>query len=159
MSIPVRRPNTIFLGGGGPGGEGGITYINTIPAGATIIPGMLIETFDNGGVTNYRPQSAAADVSSPVIALEQVMMNLGVDDPYHVNDLVIAGALRQGSTFWGLIPSGQNIANQQSLQSNGDGRLKAATATTAAANVARYKAMESSGGAVTVDTRIRVEVL
>lgn len=158
MAVERRAPNTILLSGGGPGAEGAATYVNNIKAGAEITPGMVIETYDDAGVTKWRPHSAAAGMQSVVVALEQLMMNLGVDDVYAVDDLVQAAVLRPGSMFWGLIPSGQDIANQDFMQSNGDGLLKEATATTAAAGVARFKSHDQLG-AVTVRTRVRAEVL
>lgn len=158
MSIERPNPNTIYLGGGGPGGEEGITYVNDIVAGATITPGMLIETYNDGLVTKWRPHSAAAGVASRAVALEQLMLNKGVDDNYAAGDLVQAGILKAGSMFWGLIPSGEDIANQDFLQSNGDGLMKEATASTAAAGVAHYKAHDNLG-AVTANTRCRVEVI
>lgn len=158
MALTKRPPNTIFLGGGGPGGEGGLTYVNDIAAGAVITPGMVIETYDDNGVTKWRPHSTAAGVQSRAVALEQLMLNKGVDDNYAINDLVQAGILLAGSMFWGLIPSGQNISNQDYLQSNGDGYLKEATSSAAGDGVAAYKAHDTLG-AVTVPTRCRVEVI
>lgn len=158
MAIERKAPNTILLGGGGPGAEGAATYVNNIKAGAEITPGMLIETYNDGGVTKWRAHSGAAEVGSVAVALEQLMMNLGVDDVYAVDDLVLAAVLRPGSMWWALVPSGADIANQDFLQSNGDGLLKEATATTAAAGVARFKSHDQLG-AVTVRTRVRAEVL
>lgn len=158
MAIERRPPNTILLGGGGPGAEGAATHINNIKAGAVITPGMLIETYDDNGVTKWRPHSGAAEMAPVTVALEQLMLNLGVDDNYEVGDLVQAASLRHGSMWWALVPSGQDIANQEFLQSNGDGLLRSASATTAAAGVARFKAHEGLG-AVTVRTRVRAEVL
>ena len=160
MAITKRPPNTIYLGGGdGPGGESGCTVINDYVAIESITPGMLLEYHNDSGTLKWGVHDAAADQGSVVVALDQTLLNLGVDDAYAAGDLVMAGALRPGATFWGIIPSGQNISPAGKLQSNGDGKLKAATADTADANVARFVALESSGGAVTADTRIRVEVL
>lgn len=158
MAITKRPPNTILLGGGGPGAENAATHVNDFVAGAEITPGMLIETYDDAGATKWRPHSTAADVQPVAVALEQIMLNLGVDDVYAIGDLVQAAILKPGSMFWGLLPSGQDIANQEFMQSNGDGYLKSATATTAAANVARFKSHDSIG-AITAVTRVRTEVL
>jgi hypothetical protein len=125
----------------------------------SITPGMLLEYHNDSGTLKWGVHDAAADVQSVVVALDQTHLNKGVDDAYAAGDLVMAGALRPGAVFWGLIPSGQNISPAAKLQSNGDGKLKAATADTAAAGVAAFVALETSGGAVTVDTRIRVEVI
>lgn len=157
MAITKRAPNTILIGGGGPAAEGAGVYINDLVAGVAITPGMLIETYDDAGTTKWRPHTAAADVQPRTVALEQLMNNRGVDYVYAVGDLVQAIALYPGSVFWGIVANGQDISNQEPLQSNGDGRLKAATVTTAAGNVAHFKAHDALG-AVAAHTRCRVEV-
>lgn len=160
MAITRRPPGTIYLGGGdGPGGESGYTIVNEYTAGAAITPGMLIEKYDDAGTTKWRPHSAAADMQDWWVALEQSEMNLGVDDPYAIGDLVKAAKMQKGSFFWGIVASGQTIANLARLQSNGDGRTKAATATTAAANVAYLQALEALGGPLGAHTRCRLEVI
>lgn len=151
MAITKRAPNTIHLGGP-------IEYINHLAAGVVIKPGMTIEMYSDGGVQKLRPVASATAVSGVMVALEQDLMNLTVDDSYAIGDLVIAGRLTSGSTFWALINSGENIVNSDYLQNNGDGRLKEATSTASSANVARFQASETVG-AVMVETRVRVEVL
>lgn len=158
MAITKKAPNTILLSGGGPGAEGAGTYINDWIASEEIKPGMLIEPHNDAGVTKWRKNSSATNIHGAYVALEQLMNNLGVDDVYAAGDLVQAFALRQGSIFWGLVPSGQDISNQEALQSNGDGKLKSATSAAAGDNVARFKSNDELG-AVTADTRVRVEVL
>lgn len=151
MSITKLNPNTVRLGGPK-------VIVNDLVAGVAITPGYLIEAYSDGGVLKVRPNASATEIAAHFIALEQTEMNKTVDDAYAVGDLVIGAFLAPGSTFWGLIPSGQNIAVGGLLQSNGDGKLKAATATTADANLGKYQALEASG-AVTADTRIRVQVI
>lgn len=154
MAITLRNPNTIYLGGGdGPGGESGCTNINDKVAVETITPGMLLELHDDGGVPAWGVHDSADDPCPVVVALDQPYLNLGVDDNYADGDLVLAGALRPGAMFWGLVPSGQNIAVGARLQSNGDGKLKAA-----ASGDVRFVS-HTATGAVVADTRVRVEVL
>jgi hypothetical protein len=86
------------------------------------------------------------------------MLGKGIDDTIPVDDLVEAMYLYPGATFLGLIPSGADISNDEALQSNGDGMMKQATASTAAANVAWFKS-KSAPGAVTATTRVIVEVI
>jgi len=150
MAITKRDPNTIYL-------AGPVTYINDIPAIEAITPGMLLDYEDNSGALAFGVHDAAADVQQVLVALEQTFLNLGVDDAYAAGDLVYAAALGKGAQFWAIIPSGQNIAVAQKLQSNGDGKLKDATADTAAAAVAKFAALEAVNAMA--DTRIRVEVL
>lgn len=154
MAITKRPPNTIYLGGGGPGGEGGITHVNDIVAIETITPGMLLEYHNDSGVLKWGVHDAADDPCPLAVALEQLMMNKTVDDNYAAGDLVQAGILRSGSQFWGLVPIGANLNPGDRLQSNGNGMLKAA-----ATGDVRFVAVESTSGAVAAVTRLRVEVL
>lgn len=155
MAITRRDPNTIYLGGGeGPGGQGGMTMDNEYVAIEAITPGMLLEPHNDSGVLKWGVHDAADDPVSAIFAIEQIELNLGVDDAYAAGDLVKAGYMHTGSKVWAIIPSGQNISPTALLQSNGDGKLKAL-----GSGVGAFRALESSGGAVTVDTRLRVEVL
>lgn len=151
MSITKLNPNTIWLGGPK-------HLVNDLVAGVATTPGMIVEMYSDGGVLKIRPNASATEQATIAVALEQAEMNKTVDDAYAIGDLVIAAFLVPGSTFWALIPSGQNIAVGGLLQSNGDGKLKAATSTTAADNLAKFQALEASG-AVTADTRLRVQVI
>lgn len=154
MSITKRAPNTIYLGGGMNGGDGGITYVNDLVASAVITPGNLIELVNDGGVAKWqRHGTAAGTFPSKAVALDQPLLNLGVDDNLAAGDLVLAGILRSGSTFWGIVPSGQNIVPGDLLESNGDGKLKEGTTFPVA------RALDSTGGAVVADTRVRAEVI
>lgn len=154
MALPNRPPNTIFLGGGdGPGGESAITVVNDLVTTGTPIPGMAAETYNDGGVQKWRAHSTAGGGGQRAVYLEELYWAKDVNDPYKVNSLARVGIGRQGTTFWMIVPSGQNIVNSDLLESNGDGRLRKLTS-----GVPLYKAQESTGGLVTKDTRIRVEV-
>jgi hypothetical protein len=154
MAVPANPPNTIYLGGGMNAGEGGITYINDQAAVEAITPGMLLELHDDGGTPAWGVHDVADDPCPVVVALEQVFLNQGVDDNYADGDLVYAGALRPGSMFWGIVASGANINIGDRLQSAGNGKLKAA-----ASGDIRFVSHTDTGGAVTEDTRVKVEVL
>lgn len=152
MALAHNPPNTIWLGGE-------ITKLNEHVGSATITPGMLIEFHDSSGKMKLRPHASATENASSIFALEKTIHNKTVADTYAANELVLAAMFHKGSSVWALVPSGQNIVAGDLLQSNGDGKLKKATATTADANLANFQALESSGGAVTEDTRLRVQVL
>lgn len=155
MALALRDPNTIYLGGGQTvGGEAGMTRVNEYVAIEAITPGMLLEYHNDSGTLKWGVHDSADAAVSPVFALEQLFLNKGVDDAYAAGDLVEAGIMHTGSKVWAIIPSGQNIAPGALLQSNGDGKLKAL-----ATGVGKFVALESSGGAVTADTRLRIEVL
>jgi hypothetical protein len=128
-------------------------------ASAIITPGFLVEKHLSSSVLKIRPNSSDVNMPTMAVAIERTELNKGIDDNYAVGDQVKFAWLHPGSEFQGIVPSGSNIAVDDHLQSNGDGKLKAATASTAAAGVARFQAVTSSGGAVTKDTRLRVLVI
>lgn len=158
MPVAKKDPNTILLGGGLPGGDGGHTIVEEYIAGVAITPGMLIEFYNDTDKIKLRPHSSAGEIVAPMVALEKTIWNKTVDDAYAINELVRFAHLRKGSTFWGLLPSGQNISGAEFMQSNGDGKLKTASATTADANVGQFQALDYPG-AVTADTRVRALVV
>lgn len=152
MAVTARDPNTIHLGGD-------ITRLNEHSAGVAITPGMLIEFYSDGTNMKLRPHASATEFPTAIFATEKLMHNKTVDDVYAINDLVAAVQGHKGSSWWALVPSGQNIVAGDPLQSNGNGMLKKATDTTAGANLAHFQALESTGGAVAVTTRLRIQVL
>jgi hypothetical protein len=158
MAVTRYPPRTILLGGEHPGAEGGNVRVNDYVAGAELTPGMVIETFNDGGELKWRPHSAAANMRSTAVCLERTMLNHTIDDVVPAGDLVESAYFSPGIKFLAMIPSGADIDVGDLLQSNGDGLLKEATDNTAAANVAWFRALDGPG-AVTVRTRIRVEVL
>lgn len=150
MSITKNNPNTIHL-------AGPKVLVNEYAAGVAITPGMLVELYSDGGTLKVRPNASATEIQALSVAIEQSWQNKGVDDAYAVGDLVAFNYLAPGSVFWGLIPSGQNIAVGGLLQSNGNGMLKAATATTQDAGLGHFQALEAVNATAT--TRIRVQVI
>jgi len=158
MPIAKLPPNTIALTG-----RSRNMIINDIPIRDVLAkPGHIVETFNDTTVTpnvrGWRRHSSATGIPSKFVLLENDIFNKGVDDTFALGNSGAVMCLRVGDAIWGLIPSGQNITQDDPLQSNGDGTFKAATATTAAANVAHYKAQETLG-AVTTLTRCRIEVI
>src|SRR6476660_4173997 len=120
MAITKRAPNTILLGGGLPGGDGGHTIDNEHSAGVAITPGMIIEPYNAGSSkVKYRPHASATETAMAIVALEKRIHNKTIDDVYAVNELVLAAHLRSGSTFLALVPSGQTTTAGDLGQSNG----------------------------------------
>lgn len=117
MAITRYSPNTIWLGGER-------VDVNDVVASEAITPGHLIERFNSSGTPKFRKHATAGGKTAPIIALDQSMMNKGVDDAYAADDLVDAAVGMNGSTFWALIASGQNIAAGEQLESAGDGTLR-----------------------------------
>ena len=145
MSITRSNPNTVYLGGPR-------TVINDMAAKAAITPGHLVERVNTAGVWQWQKHATAAGDAQRSVACDQSMLNKGVDDDYAAGDLVEVAQGVNGTNFWMLIASGQNIAYGDSLESAGDGTLRIL-----AAGVALFKALETKAN-VTVLTRIRVEV-
>lgn len=152
MAISKRNPRTIYLSGLPKHVE------NEYHAGGIITPGMLVELYDDSGTTKVRANSSATNVVENAVAIEQGELNKGIEDNYAVGDLVKVVYLQPGDQFLGIIPSGQDIDTLELMQSNGDGKLKAATSSAAGDNVALYRAMDRPGS-VTEDTRVRTEVI
>lgn len=151
MAIAAKAPNTIHL-------SGPCLIDMQYPAGEAITPGHLVELYNDSGTIKVRKHATSTEVVTHAVALDLPEWNKTVDDAYAIGDQVKIGFMCAGCTWWGLLPSGQNIAPAAFLQSNGAGTLKAATATTAAANVAKFQALENIG-AITVLTRVRVQVI
>jgi hypothetical protein len=153
MAVTKNPPNIINL-------SGTLTdnVDDHIRCGVASTPGMLAELFDVSGENKWRPNASATEQPTLAVFLSSPESNLGVDDVYAINDLAPVWYLHPGYVFWGILRSGQNVANCGLVQSNGDGKLKAATATTATANVARFKCLDNPG-LVSADTRIRVQVI
>lgn len=153
MAVQQRVPNTIHLGGE-------ITLVGDIAAGEAVIPGALVER-DAGEWDNH---SAAGGLATPAFALEQAEMNAGqdqtphvlaIDHPYALGDLMQVGIGKPGTTFYGLLASGENVVDGAELDSAGDGELVAGTT---APVVRAVEDVDNSSGSTTA-IRIRVEVI
>lgn len=145
MSITKETPNTIHLGGDG-------VLVNDLVAIETITPGMIIERQNDSGTLKFGVQDTASEDCARIFALNQSMLNKGVDDNYAAGDLVEAIVAKPGCVIWGLIASGQNITQGQYLEAAGDGTFKVYNA-----GVRLASALESKNA--TALTRIRVEVM
>jgi hypothetical protein len=142
--ITKLDPWTIYLGGPK-------TDINDTAAGVAIMPGMLCQRYvPSGTINRVRPHATAGGSGPLLIAVEHSMANKSVNDPYAVNDLVEMIACAGGTSVWAWVPSGANIAYGATLESNGDGTLRAGTTTPL------FAALESIN-ATSGQTRIRVE--
>jgi len=148
MALTKYPPNTIHL-------AGGIERIGDVAASEAITPGMLVERFNSAGVAKFRKHATAAQDCVKAVALDQNMLNKGVDDAYAAGDLMEVGILPPGSTAWMLVASGQNIVHGQRLESAGNGTLRAI-----AAGKPLFAAVENKdNSAGPANARIRVEAL
>ena len=151
MALTHRAPNTIWLGGE-------ITKLNEWALGVAGTPGMILEFYTDSTTQKLRPHSSADEVQTAIVLLEKTLHNEGIDGTYAINELAYAAQMHAGSLFYGIAVSGQNIQAGEYLQSNGDGKLKSASATTAAGGKAKFQALDTIG-LVAADTRLRVAVV
>jgi hypothetical protein len=127
-------------------------------ASEAINPGYLVK-----GVSTIAKQTGSTTAVLPVaVALERDEFGAGIDDTYRgagtiaaayaSGDVVKVAALYPGCEFVGYIPSGQNIVEDDKLQSAGTGLFIEGT------DAPIVRAMETVG-AVTVETAVRLQVI
>lgn len=149
MTITRRNPNRIFLGGE----PKTPTVVNDIAAKEAITPGMLVVLDNNSGVHTWKIANTAKHPTTSV-ALDELMLNQGVDDACEAGDLIQVAELVPGHTFWALIASGASISFGDKLENAGNGKLRAWTDASRA-----FRAIETvDNSAGPGDARIRVEV-
>lgn len=153
MPITKKAPNKIHLAG-----PILIVSDSEMNMGVAGTPGMLVELYDNSGANAWKPHASADETAPHAVLLDSPESNLGIDDVVAIGDTPKVGFLVPGCVFYGIVVSGQNIANCEYLQSNGDGKLKTSSATTAAGGKARLQALDNIG-LVAADTRCRVQVV
>lgn len=115
-------------------------------AGSAIQPGMLVD-----GVTTIVPHATAGGVAPKCFAAERDELGAGVDDAYKhgyapasayaIGDSVKVLACAAGDRVLVLIASGQNIAENDRLESAGNGTMrKFAAGTILARSLETYDA-------------------
>lgn len=152
-AIQTFSPRTVYLGGPpGPGGSASLVDSQHQTTG-TPLPGMLAERYDAGsGVLKWRAHSTSTGAAIAAFYLERSEINQDIDDAYAANEVALVRIGLRGDVFYALVPSGANIAINDQLESNGDGYLVEGTTNPV------VRAIETIG-AVTVATRVRVEVI
>lgn len=123
-----------------------------------IKPGYLVK-----GVSSVAKQTGVTTAAVPVaVALERDEFGAGIDNTYQGDGTISAfyasgdrvkyATLYPGCVFVGYIPSGQNISEDDKLQSNGAGLFIEGTDNPI------VRAMETVG-AVTVETAVKLQVI
>lgn len=125
-------------------------------ASEAIKPGYLVK-----GVSTIAKQTSTGWVP-PAFALERSELGAGIDDAhrgsgtiaaaYASGDTVKVGVCPPGTVLTAYIPSGQNIQEDELLESNGNGTLKSGSTNPVARSL-------DNVGAVTVETAIRVQII
>ena len=147
MAITKFDPHTIYLGGPR-------TEINDLAASEIITPGMLVETVDSGGALKVQKHATAAGAGHR-FATEASMLNNGIDVDYAAGDLVETSEGGPGTSFLAIIASGANIARGAKLESAGNGKVRAWTASPTPLKALEAKDNSAGPG----DARIRVEFM
>lgn len=100
-------------------------------ATAVIKPGYLVD-----GINSVAPHATAGGVAPKSIALERDELGKGIDSTwtspyssagspdYAIGDQVKVANCHSGMEFTGWIPSGQNITENDRMESNGDGTFR-----------------------------------
>jgi len=121
-----------------------------------IKPGYLVK-----GVSNIAKQTGTTGSVPNAVALERDELGRGIDDTYRsyagaaayaVGDRVKVAVFKSGEEAVGYVASGQNIVEDDLLQSAGDGTYAEGSTKPIA------RAMETLG-AVVVETALRVQFL
>ena len=126
-------------------------------ASEAIKPGYLVK-----GVSTIAKQTATTTGQPPcAFALERDELGRGIDDTYRGSadaaayasgDVVKVGVFKKGEQLVAYVASGENITEDDQLESAGDGTLSEGTTKPIA------RALETLG-AVTVETALLVEIL
>lgn len=165
MSLADRSPHTILLSGSSLTSRvsSNIGVEKRHRAGAAMTPGMLVELYEVTNELKWRANGSATELAAKCVMLDKPyeVGNTGIDDAVVANENVHVAYLQPGDEFLSMVVSGQTVAIGTLLQSNGNGWLKAATATTQDAGLGWLQAMEelNGGSAITADTRCRVRVI
>jgi hypothetical protein len=122
-----------------------------------IKPGYLVK-----GVSSVSKQTGTTGSVPKAVALERDELGQGIDNTYQGSgtesasyasgDRVKVGVFKSGEESTGYVASGQNISEDDLLQSAGDGTFAEGSTKPIA------RAMETLG-AVTVETKLRVQYL
>lgn len=163
MALTLRNPNTIMLTDKSTYARVGSHDLSAIigyRAGAAITPGMLVERYSVSNELKWRANASATELAAHSVALDKPdeVNNTGIDDAYAANENVEVAYVWPGAVFYGKVVSGQTVADGALLQSNGNGWLKAATATTQAAGLGWMQSLDNLG-TIAADTRCRVLVI
>ena len=148
----TRNPNTIPLA---PRRSWWIIEDN-IPLSEAASPGMFVEKFNDSGTIKLRKKSVTADQTRMLIVFDDPENNKTPDDDYAIGDMPPVGWVGVGFKFRAIVASGQDITQLDPLKAVAGGTMEEDSTDTAAANVVRFEALETTG-AVTADTHLRVE--
>ncbi len=117
MAITKQTPRTVHLGGD-------ITVVNDLLGSGAITPGYLVERFNSSGTPKFRAHSTASGMGSKTVALENEMLNKGIDDAWADGDLILAGVMHPGATAQLILASGETVVAGDFLESKGDGTMR-----------------------------------
>lgn len=100
-----------------------------VTGAAGILPGHLVAR-TNAAVETVVVHASAGGVCRPLFAVEDDIQGNGIDDAYANGANALLVYAQPGDEILGVLASGQNVAKEAALTSNGNGQLKAANGTT-----------------------------
>ena len=109
--------------------------INEYIAAGAITPGMLITV---GALGTVSVHASAGGVCEKMFALENELEGQTIDDAYAALDPVQTAIVNAGSEVLAWLADGEDVAIGEVLVSNGDGKLKAATADSSAVVIEEF---------------------
>jgi hypothetical protein len=140
--------NRIHLGGP-------CTYVDDGVANEVLYPGEHVERLATGKW--QKANSALTEAFGVHVVLEHPAAMQGISTAYGIGDQVIVGFMTNGSLFLTFLHTSQDISITEYLSPQGGatGNWKSAGATTAAAGIAKVRALEAK---VTTGTRTLIKV-
>ena len=103
---------------------------NEYVAAAAITPGQLVELDGNGEV---QPHSSAGQNALAMIAVEDYLQGKGIDEDYAADDQVQCWVPTKGDEAYMILADGENVADGDFLESDGNGNLQKHEADSAGA--------------------------
>jgi hypothetical protein len=101
-------------------------------ASVAIKPGMLLE---RDGAVSIKPHATEGAVGQIIFADNSVDLQTMRDGEYDIGDTVMFRQYKSGDLVNGILASGESVAEQGELASNGDGYLKASVAASVSTGV------------------------
>jgi hypothetical protein len=121
-------------------------------AAAAITPGMLVNWNGSGDLVPHA--TAAATVVASTFAMEREEMANDIDTAYAIGDTVKVGFFGPGCRVNALVANAVNVAKGATLESAGNGTLRAVTTGKPVARA--LEAINNTSGA---NARLRVQII
>lgn len=125
-----------------------------------LFPGKLIEVNSNGNVQEH---ASASGVALPMFALEDELQGKDIDETYAAGDKVNCWIPNRGDEVRAVLVDGENVAEGDFLESDGNGNLQAGSTEPVAIALEGLdlsgSSAEETTGALGFNKRIDVRIL